>query len=316
MQTTHLGLAHQRVAVGHRETDVQIVPILGLADGANRREVPLQVIGQLGLGHHFVTVEVAADVIPLTSAIHDLAAVMELQRALYARGIAHFVDQLRAEYQRFVVELVGGLCPICSQKTVEITLAGHALEQYLRLRVFWLGQFQAAGLPVAPAIAGGQVFGEFAGQLVGIFPACQPQQQTQAPFGDGVVTQLGVVLGHDVQATAVVAAGERQANFARDGDFFVPREMHVGGVGVEQCRGLFRVLACQAAQSQADSVRHGFTGWRKARRLAQEVRLLRHFNHQPGLRAQGVEAIGQCVGQPVIARFGREFHALPAFLLG
>ena len=222
MQAAHLGLAHQGVAVRHREADVQIVPILRLTDGANGREIPFAVVGQFGLRHHFVAIEVAADVIPLTAAIDDLPAVMKFQCALYAGGVAHFVNQLRAEHQRFVVELIRGLRPIGCQEAVEITFAGHIFEQHLRLRIFRFGQLQAARLPVAPAVAGGQILRQLAGQLIGIFPACQAQQQAQAPFGDGVVAQLGVIFGHDVQAAAVIAAGERQTNLTGDGDLFIP----------------------------------------------------------------------------------------------
>ena len=64
-----------------------------LADGADRREIPLQVIGKFRLGDHFVAVEVAADVIPLAAPVDDLSARMEFQRAAYARGVAHLVDQ-------------------------------------------------------------------------------------------------------------------------------------------------------------------------------------------------------------------------------
>ncbi len=103
MQATHLGFAHQGVAVGHWEADIQVVPILRLADGANRREVPLHVVGQLGLGDHFVAVEVAADVVPLAAAINDLAAGVELQCTAHAWGVADLVDQRLAHHQGFVL---------------------------------------------------------------------------------------------------------------------------------------------------------------------------------------------------------------------
>ena len=157
-----------------------------------------------------------ADVVPLTPTIHHLAPCVELQGALNTRCIAYLVDQLRAEHQRLVVELVRRLRPIGGQEAVEVTFLGDILEQHQRLRVFRLGQLQAAGLPVAPAVSGCEVLRQFFGQLIRVFPARQAQQQAQAPFGDGVVTQLRVVLGHDGQAPAVVTTGERQADFTGD----------------------------------------------------------------------------------------------------
>ncbi|MNC21553.1 hypothetical protein D3C75_695360 [compost metagenome] len=107
MQAAILRFTHQRVAVGHRETDIQIVPVLRLADGANGREVPFQVVGQFGLGDHFVAAEVTADVVPLAAPVDDLPASVELQGATYAGGVAHFVDQRLAHHQRLVVQRIG-----------------------------------------------------------------------------------------------------------------------------------------------------------------------------------------------------------------
>ena len=61
--------------VGHREADIQIVPVLRLADGANGREVPLLVKGNACLGDQFFTAEQAADVVPLSTTVDDLPAV-------------------------------------------------------------------------------------------------------------------------------------------------------------------------------------------------------------------------------------------------
>ncbi|MCY1431046.1 hypothetical protein D9M71_470070 [compost metagenome] len=93
--------------MGHRETDIQVVPVLRLADGANGREVPFQVVGQFGLGDHFVAAEVTADVVPLAAPVDDLPASVELQGATYAGGVAHFVDQRLAHHQRLVVQRIG-----------------------------------------------------------------------------------------------------------------------------------------------------------------------------------------------------------------
>ena len=129
MKAPHLGFSHQRIAVSHRETYIQVIPILRLADGANGREVPFQVVGQFGLRDHFIAVEVATDVIPLTPPVDDLTAIMKLQCPLNAGRIAHFIDQLRAEYQWFVVELIRRLGAISCQKSVKITFLGNRFEQ-------------------------------------------------------------------------------------------------------------------------------------------------------------------------------------------
>ena len=182
VQATYLGFAHQGVAVGHREADVQIVPVLRLADGADGRKVPLHVVGQFGLGDHLVTVEMTADVVPLTATVDDLATGVEFQGTPHPRGIAHLVDQRLAHHQRLVVQLVRRFGAVSGEETVEVPLLGHVFVQHQSLRVFRLGQLQAACLPVAPTVGGGQVLWEFAGQLVGVFPARQAQQQAQTPL--------------------------------------------------------------------------------------------------------------------------------------
>ncbi len=158
--------------------------------------------------------------------------------------------------------------------------------------------------------------GEFAGELVGIFPAGQAQQQAQAPFGHGVVTQLRVVFGHHVQGARVVATGQGQADFAGDRHFFVTGEVHAAGVTVEQGHGLVRVLACQTAQAQAYGVRHGLVGRQEAGRVTEHVGLLRHVHHQAALGTEGRQGFHQAVGQRVVAGLSGEFGAVPDFLFG
>ncbi|MNN54202.1 hypothetical protein D3C81_1690000 [compost metagenome] len=123
--------------------------------------------------NHFVAAEVAADVIPLAATVDDLAAGMEFQGAPDPRSITHLVDQLRAQHQWPVVELVGRLRPVGGEKTIEVPLACHIPVQQKALRVVWLGQFQAACLPVLPAAGTGQILRQALGQFVGIFPAAQ-----------------------------------------------------------------------------------------------------------------------------------------------
>ncbi|MNN21316.1 hypothetical protein D3C81_1346330 [compost metagenome] len=154
------------------------------------------------------------------------------------------------------------------------------------------------------------------GQLVGIFPAAQAQQQAQAPFGDGVVTQLGVVAGHQVQRPRVVATRQGQADFAGDGDFLVAGEMHAVGVIVKQAHGPLRVLAGQAAQAEADHVGHRLVDRGEASGLVEQFGLLRHVDQQAALGCQGVEAFDQGVGQRIVAGLRSQLGALPAFLLG
>ncbi|MCY1431045.1 hypothetical protein D9M71_470060 [compost metagenome] len=121
-------------------------------------------------------------------------------------------------------------------------------------------QLQGAGLPVTPAVGGGQVLGQAAGQLIGIVPARQAQEQAQAPFGNRVVAQFRIVFGHDVQGSTVETFGEGQPDFPGDRHFFIPGEMHAAGVTVEQIHGPVRVLTSQAAQAEADHIGHGFIG--------------------------------------------------------
>ena len=149
--------------MSHWEADVQIVPILRLTDGANSWEIPLQVVSQFGLSDHFVAIEVAADVVPLTTTINDLPAIVELQRSLHTGGVAYLVNQLLAEYQWLVVELIGRLRPVSRQEAIKVALAGHFFEQRLHLWVFRLRQLKASGLPVTPAIGRGQILWEFFG---------------------------------------------------------------------------------------------------------------------------------------------------------
>jgi len=302
--------------VGHREADVQVIPVLGLADGADRREVPLHVIGQPGLGDHFVAVEVTADVVPLAAAIHHLAPCIKLQGTAHAGGVAYFVDQRLAHQQRFVHQLVWRFGTVSGEEAIEIPLPRQVLVQHQSLRVCRLGQFQATGLPVAPAVGSGQVLREFARKLVGIFPASQAQQQAQAPFGNGVVAQLGVVLGHHLKGAWVEALGQGQTDLTGNRDFFVTGEVHAAGIAVEHGHCLVGVLARQAAKAQAHGVRHRLGGRQEARRVAEHLGLLRYVHHQAALGAEGRQGFHQAVGQRVVAGFGGELGAVPDSLFG
>ncbi|MCY1426199.1 hypothetical protein D9M71_420150 [compost metagenome] len=221
-----------------------------------------------------------------------------------------------AQQQRLVVQLVGCLCPIGGEEAIEVTLTRCGLVKQRDLRVAWLCQLQAASLPVLPAAAAGQVLGKAFGQLVGVLPAAQAQQQAKAPFADSVVTQLGVIAGHQVERAWVVAACEGQADFAGDGHLFVTREVHALGVIVEQRHGPLRVLPGQATKAEADHVGHGLVDRGKARRLVEQLGLLRHVDQQAPLRAEGGQGIDQVVGQAIVARLGRQLGALPALGLG
>ncbi|MNO83442.1 hypothetical protein D3C76_747500 [compost metagenome] len=316
MQAADLRFADQGFAVGHREANVQVVPVLRLADGANGREVPFQVVGQFGLGNHLVTAEVAADVVPLAATVDDLPAGMKFQGATYTGGVAHLVHQRLAEHQRFVVQRIGRLRTVGGEETIEIALAGKVLVEGLRFGVLRLRQFQAAGLPVAPAVGGGEVLGQATRQLVGIVPARQAQQQAHAPFRHGVVAQFRVVLGHHFQCTAVETSCQGQPDFPSDGHFFITREVHAAGITVEQGHRPVRVLAGETAQAEADHVRHRFVGRGEARRRIEQLRFLCHIDQQATTGGEGGQAIDQAVGQWVVARLGGELGALPALLFG
>ncbi len=92
--------------------------------------------------------------------------------------------------------------------------------------------------------------------------------------------------------------------------------MHALGIVVEQRHGPVRVLAGQAAQAEADHVGHRFVGRHEARRLVEQLGLLRHIDQQAALRAEGGEPLHQAAGQAVVARLGRQLGAVPALGLG
>ncbi len=228
--------------MGHGKADVQVVPILRLADGADRREIPFLFIGKPRLRHQFVPAKETADVVPLAAAIDDLPAVVKFQRAADASGVAHLLHDLAIERQWLVVELVRCLNAVGRKKAVEVPLLGNRLVKLCRLLAFRLGQLQAACLPVAPAIGIGQVFGEALGKPVRVIPLAQAQQQPGAPFADGVVTQFGVVFGHHFQGACVETLGQRQPDLPGDGDFLFGREGEAPSVAVEHIQRVLRVL--------------------------------------------------------------------------
>ncbi len=167
---------HQGVAVGHGEADVQIIPVLRLADGADGREVPLLFIGDACLRDHLVAAEQPTDVIPLAAAIDDLPAVVEFQCAANTGGIAHLLHDLRIERQWLMVQLVRRLDAVGRKEAVEIPLFGHRLIEQGRLLALRFGQLQAARLPVAPAIGIGQFIGKTLCQPVRFIPLALAQQ--------------------------------------------------------------------------------------------------------------------------------------------
>ena len=306
---------HQVFAVRHRETYVQIVPILCLADGADGREVPAHLIGQARLGNHFITAEQAADVVPLSAAIGDLAAGVEFQGAANRCRVTHFLDGLRAQGQWLVIQLIGRLHLVGGHKAVEVTLLGQRLVQRFRFLAVGLRQLQAARLPVTPAVGVAQFRGHPARQLVGFIPTAQAQQQARAPFTDGVVTQFRVVLGHDLQGAGIEALGQGQADFAGDSDLFLAGKFHPLGVAIEQLQRAFRVLAGQTAQAEANYIGHGRVGLGKARGLLQQLRFLRNLQQGFAVVAEGRHGLDQMGDQAIVARFCRQLGALPASLL-
>ena len=111
-------------------------------------------------------------------------------------------------------------------------------------------------------------------QVIGSATA-QAQQQAGAPFGHGLVAQLRVVLGHDLERADIEALGQGQADFAGDGDLFLGGEGQFAGIDVQQTQGLFRILACQATQAEAGGVGHVAIGRGETCGLAHHLRFLR-----------------------------------------
>ena len=315
VQAAQLGLLGQAALVRHGEADIQVIPVLRLADGADGREVPALVVGQFGLGDHFVAAEQAADVVPLAATVDDLAAIVELQGATDACRVADFLHHLRIDGHRLVVEAVGHLDAVGGEEAVEVALLGQRLVQGDGLLTLGLGQLQTARLPVAPATGGGQRARHATGQLVGLVPATVAQQQARTPFGHGVVAQLRVVLGHDLERADIEALGQGQADFAGDGDLFLGGEGQFAGIDVQQTQGLFRILACQATQAEAGGVGHVAIGRGETCGLAHHLRFLRRIEHQLALLAEVGQALDQVAGQAVVARLGGQLGALPAAIL-
>ncbi len=176
-------------------------------------------------------------------------------------------------------------------------------------------QFQRTGFPVAPAIGGCEVLGQSARELIGVLPATQAQQQAQAPFGHGVVTQFRVVFGHDLQRAVVITTCQGQTDFLGNLDLLFAGEMHGRGIAIEHRQGFLRVLLGEPAQAETDHVGHRFVYRGKLRRIVDHLRFLRDSQQQASLRCQRVEAVHQRAGQAVIARLRRQLGTLPALLI-
>jgi hypothetical protein len=80
--------------------------------------------------------------------------------------------------------------------------------------------------------------------------------------------------------------------------FFVTREVHALGVVVEQRHGPLRVLAGQATKAEADHVGHGLVDRGEARRLVEQLGLLRHVDQQAPLGAEGGQGLDQVLARP------------------
>ncbi|MCY1523885.1 hypothetical protein D9M68_587990 [compost metagenome] len=175
---------------------------------------------------------------------------------------------------------------------------------------------QAAGLPVAPTVGLGQFLGHALGQLVGVLPLAEAQQQAGAPLADGVVAQFGVVLGHHLEGAGIETLGQGQADLAGNGHFLALGEGQAGGVDVQQAQGLLRLLARQAAQAEADGIGHVPVGGDEAAGLAEQLGLLRHLHHELSLGAQARHGLHQVFGQAIVAGLRGQLGAFPAQLLG
>ncbi len=314
VEVTCLRGADQAIAVCHGKADVQVVPVLRLADGANRREIPLHLVSQLCLGDQFVAAEQAADVVPLAAPVDDLAPCVKLHCAADAGRVAHLLHHPRGDRQRLVIESVGCLNAIGGQKTVEVALRRHRLVELRCFLALGLGELQAACLPVAPAAAAGQLLGKALGQRMGFVPATQAQQQPGAPLADRVVAQLRIVVRHHLQCAGIGTLGEGQADLPGDRDFLVIGKRHPSGVALQQPERLLGVLAGESAQANGNDIAHGRSGGREARGVAQHLRLLGDVDQQFALGLQCGQVLRQEAGQPVIAAFDGKLGPLPAQL--
>lgn len=162
--------------------------------------------------------------VPLAAGVDHFATVEELHGPARAGGVAYALQDARVDVRRAVAELVRHAQAVGGEETVEVALAGELLVQRDRLLAVRLCQLQAACLPIAPAAGGGEILGQLAGQRVGFVPAAQAQQQAGAPFGDGIVAQAGIVLGHQRQCTRIEALGQAETDLAGDGDLLVAGE--------------------------------------------------------------------------------------------
>src|SRR5690606_5742453 len=165
----------------------QIIPVLRLADAADRRKVPLHLARQGGLGDQLLTAEQAFGVVPLAAGVDIFAAGEELPGPDDACGVLHPGGGARVDRYRLMIGGVGLAAALGRQEAIEVPLSrqlGILRKQVAGSRV---GELTAAQLPVAPAALLLQVVGHVLDQLLYGVPTATAQRQAAAPFGNGVV---------------------------------------------------------------------------------------------------------------------------------
>ena len=138
------GLGLDRLLVGHREADIQVVPMLRQADAADRREVPFHLPCHHGLGNQLFAAEYLAHVVPLAAGIHHLATGIEFLGPTYAGGLADPGKHGRIDLGGLVTQGIGLIAALGGEKAVEVTLVGQVGILFAQLAHFRAGQLGTA----------------------------------------------------------------------------------------------------------------------------------------------------------------------------
>src|SRR5690606_1371239 len=89
VKLTQACLTDDGFAVGQGEADLQVIPVLSLADAADGGEIPVHLPGQCGLSDQFFAAEQALGVVPLAPGIQIVATGMKLPGANDPGGIGY-----------------------------------------------------------------------------------------------------------------------------------------------------------------------------------------------------------------------------------
>ena len=253
VELAQLGLLHDGLLVGQGEADIQVIPMLGLADAANGREVPVHLAGQGGLGDEFFAVEQAFGVVPLAARIQVVTPGKELPCADDSGGIGNLCSGLGIHAYRLVIDGVGTAAAFGGKKTVEVTLLGQLGVLLGQLARGGLGHLAAAQLPVPPAALLLHVLRHVAGQFQHVMPLTSAQCQAPTPFGDAVIQHQWVVGGHEGQSFRLVAAGQTHADVPGQREALFISEWQVLILWPE-CQSGIGIIPAQATQGDYDHI--------------------------------------------------------------